>query len=207
MRKIIFTPDVGSSVHAYPTGKTDSLFLTVSVSSEDSDITSLRLAPLLDGTQHGSRTYRHSFNSGNSGKLSFRLPIVQAQRGAIEWHPASDERYRWQLPDSVVAQIGASPRFEVEEFAAPETFKRGNSFTARYTVTKTGERNGRFLAVVLNEGPSSVPLVSELTVPISAGQTVTHDLSGRAIEDEQSSVRAILDWGINEIQASFSISD
>jgi len=207
VRKIIFTPDVGSSVHAYPTGKTDSLFLTVSVSTEDADITSLQLAPLLDGTQHGNRTYRHSFKSGSSGKLSFRLPIAQAQSGAIAWRPSSDEQYRWQLPDSVVAKIGASPRFEVEGFAVPAMSKRGNPFTASLTVANTGERDGRFLAVILNEGPSSVPLVSEFTVPVSAGQTVTQDLSGRAIEGEQSSVTAILDWGINELQASFSISD
>jgi len=207
VRKIILTPDVGSSVHASPTGKTDSLYLAVSVSTEGADITSLQLGPLLDGTQHGSQTYRHDFNAGSSEKLSFRLPIAQAQSGAIEWRPPSDEQYRWQLPDSIVANIGTSPHFEVEEFAVPETIKRGTPFTASLTVTNTGEWNGRFLAVVLNEGPSSVPLVSEFTVPISAGQTVTHDFSGRAIEGEQSSLMAILDWGINEVQSSFSISE
>lgn len=207
VRKIIFTPDVGSSVHAYPAGKTNSLFLTLSVSTQGTDITSLQLAPLLDGTQQESQTYRHGFNPGSSGKLSFQLPIAQAQSGAIEWRPSSDEQYRWQLPDSVVANIGASPRFKVEEFAVPETITRGNPFTASLTVTNTGERDGRFLAVVLNEGASSVPLVSEFTVPISAGQTVTHDLSGQSIEGEQSSMTAILDWGINELQTTFSISD
>jgi hypothetical protein len=207
VRKIIFTPDVGSSAHAYPAGKTNSLFLAVSVSTQGTDITSLQLILLLDGTQQGSQTYRHGFDPGSSGKLSFQLPIAQAQSGAIEWRPSSDKQYRWQLPDSVVANIGASPRFKVEEFAVPETITRGNPFTASLTVTNTGERDGRFLAVVLNEGASSVPLVAEFTVPIPAGQTVAHDLSGQSIEGEQSSMTAILDWGINELKTSFSISD
>jgi hypothetical protein len=207
VRKIILTPDVVSSVHAYPAGKTNSLFLAVSVSTQGTDITSLQLAPLLDGTRQESQTYRHASNSESSGKVSFQLPIAQAQSGAVEWRPSSDEQYRWQLPDSVVRNIGASPRFKLEDFAVPETITRGNSFTASLTVTNTGERDGHFLAVVLDGSSSSVPLVSEFMIPISVGQTVTHNLSGRSIEGERSSMTAILDWGINELQRSFSISE
>lgn len=207
VRKIIFTPDVGSSVHAYPAGTTQSQFLVVSVSAQGRDITSLHLAPVLDGTRQESQTYRHTFTPGRSGLLSFQVPVVQAEKGAVEWRPSSTEQYRWTLPNPVVKNIGSSPRFEVKKFAVPDTITRGNPFTASLTVTNTGDRDGRFLAVVLTEGSSSVPLADEFHVSVPAGKTVTHDLSGRPVEVERSSMTAILDWGINEQQASFSITE
>lgn len=206
VRKIIFTPDVGSIAHSYPAGTSDSQFLGVAVSTQATDITSLQLAPVIDGSAYKTEPYRHTFNPGKSGRLSFQLPVVQAQRGAVVWRPSADEQYRWTLPDSVLTMIGSAPRFKVTQFAVPDSITRGNPFRATLTVRNAGNRDGRFLAVVLTEGPSSVPLIGEFTSAVPVGETITRDLSGRGVDVERSSMTAILDWGINEQQASFSIT-
>lgn len=207
VRKIIFSPDVGSLAHTYPAGVAESQFLGVSVSTEATEITTLQLTPVVDETQHESQTYRHTRNQESSGRRSFKVPVVQAQSGVIEWRPSSEEQYRWTLPNNVVKNIGSSPRFEVNQFAVPDTITRGNRFTASLTVTNSGGRDGRFLAVVLTEGSSSVPLVSKFTVSVPKGETVTRDVSGSEVEVERSSMTAILDWGIDTQKASFSITE
>lgn len=208
VRKIIYTPDVGSIAHSYPAGRPQSQFLVFSISVQNVNlITSPPLSLFLDGKVQESQIYRHSHSPGRSGLLSFQVPITQVQSGAVVWRPSSTEQYRWTLPNPVVKNIGSSPRFEVKKFAVPDTITRGNPFTASLTVTNTGDRDGRFLAVVLTEGPSSVPLVDEFHVSVPVGKTVTHDLSGRPVEVERSSMTAILDWGINEQLASFSITE
>lgn len=206
VRKIIYTPDVGSIAHSYPAGTPDSQFLTVSISAQGKDFTALRLAPVITETRHESQAYRHSHTPGGSGLLSFQVPIVQTRSGAIEWQPSAAEQYRWELPESVVSSLGSSPRFTVEQFDTPDSITRGDPFTARLTVTNTGDRDGRFLAVVLGEGPSSVPLVDVFTVPVPMGETATRDISGREVEVDQSSTKVILDWGIAEQRDTFSIS-
>lgn len=206
VRKIIYTPDVGSSVHAYPAGNRRSQYLVFSVSAQGANVTSLRFAPVLEGMLYEGQTYRHSFTRGSSGSLSFHVPIVRAQSGMIVWRPSATERYRWELPEPALTALGNSPRFEVEKFSVPGAITRGNPFTARLTVTNTGERDGRFLAVVLDDTSSSIPLVDEFTVPVPRGETVIHDVPGRPVETDRSSITAILDWGIDRQEATFSIS-
>lgn len=205
VRKIIFTPDEGVSTHSYPAGATETQFLTLSVSAQGTDIASVHLDPVLDGTRRESRPYHHTYSPGSSGVLSFQVPVVQAERGEIEWRPSSDEHYQWTLPNSVVTAIGSSPRFEVVEFNVPNTISRGNPFTASLTVRNTGDRDGRFLGVILTEGASSVPLVEKFTLPVHAGETVTHNLTGRPLDLERSGMTAILDWGLAQQRTSLSI--
>lgn len=207
VRKIIYTPDVDSIAHSYPAGTPDSQFLTVSISAQGKNFTTLRLAPVIDETRFESQLYRHSHTPGGSGLLGFQVPIIQTRSGAIEWQPSAAEQYRWELPESVVSDLGSSPRFSVKQFDAPDSIERGDRFTAHLTVTNTGDRDGRFLAVVLSEGPSSVPLVNSFTVPVPMGETATRDISGREVEVERSSMTAILDWGITEQRDTFSIPE
>lgn len=144
---------------------------------------------------------------GSEGNLAFQLSIIDTASGAIEWAPETGDRYGWPLPDSVVEDLGRTPEFGVTEFSVPDSIPRGDPFTSSITVENTGDRDGRFLAVVLDEGASSVPLQSKFTMEVPVGETVSRDLIGREIEDDRDSVTRVLDWGIEERQGTVSISE
>lgn len=197
VRKVVYTIDEGTLTHSYPAGAPDSQFLVISISTDGPEVTSLRLHPLLDGQRGRSRSYRLEVDPGSAGRLAFPVRVSPVETAAIEWRPSEGERYRWSLPAETVADLGRSPRFEVTEFDVADSLERGDPFGATLAVANHGDRDGRFLAVVLPEGASSVPLVSEFTVPVPAGESVTRDLSGRPISLDPSDLTAILDWGID----------
>ncbi|WP_410766463.1 hypothetical protein [Haloferax sp. DFSO60] len=206
VNKLISTLDVGATGHVYPAGYSNSQFLTLSVQSGGTPYSDIQLSPMIDGERYESQTYRHGFSPENPAPLSVEVPLAQAERAAIEWQPSADETYRWELPQSVVEQFHSEPRFSVTEFSVPDTVERGEPFTVRLSVSNTGDRDGRFLGVVLGTGPSSLPLVSTFSFPVPVGETVSRELSGRT-NTEKSSMTAILDWGLGEKRASFSVSE
>lgn len=205
LQSIIVTPDTGVGTHSRPAGAVGSQFLSVGVSTDGTEINSLELDAVLDGRSRERERFRHSFSPGRSGTLSFRLPVVEAQSGAVEWRPSSSERYRWELPASVVSSVGAAPSFEVTAFDVPETIRAGESFTATLTVSNTGDRDGGFRAVILDQAASSLPLASGITVPVPTGERVTREISGATVTESDSPVTAVLDWGIDRREATFSV--
>lgn len=207
VRKIIFSPDEGTITHRYPAGEPNSQFLSVSVTTNSPDISALDLAPVIGDTRRETQAYRESASPGSDGTLSFQVSLVDTESAALEWAPGSGARYRWPVPTSVVETLGRTPDFGVTDFSVPDSIPRGDPFTASLTVENTGDRDGRFLGVVLDEGGSSVPLHAMFTMQVPVGETVSRELSGREIQDDRSSVTALLDWGIEERTATVSISD
>lgn len=206
VRKIIFTPDVGGGVHKRPASEPDAQFLGFDVETAETEISSLEFASVLDGTRTENKVYRHDFVPGQSTRLSQLIPVQVVENGAIEWTASSDEHYRWTLPDVVLTKLAKSPEFEVE-FSVPESIPRGNPFTATLDVTNTGNRDGRFLGVILDQGAGSLPLVSKFTFPVSVGETVSRDLSGEAVRTDSSEMTAIFDWGLERQTESFAVTE
>lgn len=207
VRKIIFSPDEGTITHRYPAGEPNSQFLSVSVATNSDDISGLALAPVIGDTRRETQAYRETTSPGSDGTLNFQVSLVDTESAAIEWAPESGDRYRWQLPTSVVENLGRTPEFGVRDFSVPDSIPRGDPFTASLTVENTGDRDGRFLAVILDQGSGSVPLHAMFTMQVPVGETVSRELSGREIQGDRSSVTAILDWGIEERTATVSISE
>ncbi|WP_338729487.1 hypothetical protein [Haladaptatus sp. DJG-WS-42] len=206
VRKIIYTPDVGGGTHKRPAGETNAQFLGFDVETAETEISSLEFTPVLDGTRTESKVYRTDFVPGQSTRLSLLVPVQAVESGAIEWTVSADEQYRWTLPDAVLTKLAKSPEFETE-FSVPESIPRGDSFTASIDVTNTGDRDGRFLAVVLDQGAGSLPLVPKFTFPVSIGETVSRELSGEAVRTDSSEMTAIFDWGLERQTASFAVTD
>ena len=207
LRKIVHSVDVGPMVHPYPGGDADAQFLVVDVSTADGgDVASLPLAVALDGDEVTDDAYRLAVRPGASGALAFRVPISEPAAGAVEWRPSAGRRYRWTLPESVLAAVARSPAFEVRRFDVPDAVGRGERFEATLEVGNVGERDGRFLAAVYDRGSSSVPLVTRFAFDVPVGESVTSELSGRTVEGDRSDVTAILDWGVDRREASFELS-
>ncbi len=207
VRKIIFSPDEGTITHRYPAGEPNSQFLVVSVTTAGSAISDLALAPVVGDTRRETQGYRETTSPGSDGTLSFQVSLVDPGSAALEWESEAGDRYRWTLPDAVLEDLGRAPEFGVTDFSVPDSIPRGDPFTASITVENTGDRDGRFLAVILDEGASSVPLHSMFTLTIPVGETVSRDLAGREIQGDRDSVTAILDWGIEERTDTLSVSD
>lgn len=207
LRKIVYSVDVGTMVHPFPGGDADAQFLVADVSTaEGGDVSSLPLAVSLDGDVVTDDAYRIEPAPGASGALAFRVPIAEPAAGAVEWRPSPERRYRWTLPESVLAAVGRSPTFEVRRFDVPDAIERGDRFTATLAVENVGDRDGRFLAAVYDQGGSSVPLVPKFAFDVPVGASVTRELSGGTVEGDRSNVTAVLDWGVDRSEASFSVS-
>lgn len=207
VRKIFFSPDEGTITHRYPAGEPYSQFIVASISTDGPDIDTLELDPVIDGNRRETQAYRRNASPGSEGYLAFQVSIADIASGAIEWAPETGDRYRWSLPGSLVEDLGLTPEFGVTEFSVPDSIPGGDPFTAAITVENTGDRDGRFLAVVLDEGASSVPLQSMFAMEIPVGETVSRELTGREVETDRDSVTGVLDWGIDERRATVSISD
>ncbi|WP_332899717.1 hypothetical protein [Haladaptatus sp. CMSO5] len=206
VRKIIFTPDVGGGTHKRPASEPDAQFLGFDVETAETEISSLEFTAVLDGIPTESKVYRTDFVPGHSTRLNLLVPVQAVESGAIEWAVSPDEHYRWTLPDAVWTKLAKSPEFETE-FAVPESIPRGEPFAASVEVTNTGNRDGRFLGIVLDQGAGSLPLVSEFTFPVSVGETVSRDLSGRAVNSESGRATAIFDWGLERQTATFTVTE
>lgn len=213
LRKIVHTIDEGTIVHPYPAGTADSQFLVADVSTaEGGDVSSLPLAVTLDdevvadAERLGTETYRLQRDPGSSGSLAFRVTVSEPAAGAIEWRPDDDERFRWALPDALVADLARSPTFEVRRFDVPGSIDREAGFQATVEVANVGARDGRFLAAVYDQGASSFPFVGTFEFDVPVGESVTRELSGRAVRGDRSSATAILNWGIDRLEASFSLT-
>lgn len=207
LRTVVVAHGDDSDVHTRPVGTVGSQFLSVVVSTDEGDLARISLDAVLDGEPQGSALYRDSIQPGNSGRVHLQIPVRQAQQGAVEWRAGDGERFRWTLPSSVVSRVGLAPSFEVTAFDVPAELSRGEQFTGSVTVSNTGERAGTFRAMVLNQGASSLPLAGSVTVPVDVGETVTHDISGATLMSSQSTVTAVLDWGLGERRATFSVTE
>ena len=205
--KIILTPREGSSVHMDPAGDDSSQFLVFSVSTERTDITTVELTPVIDDNRYERQIYSKDFDPGNAGKMGLQIPIVAAEEGVIEWRTSSGEQFRWTLPESILEDLRNSPKFEVTRFDVPDEINSRSPFTGSVTVTNTGGRDGRFMAMVVNEGSTSIPLLSKFSTRISIDKTVTEDFSGREIEEESSEITAILDWGTESMRSTFTVTE
>lgn len=207
LRRIVYTIDEGTSVRPYPAGETGSQFLVADVATAaDRPASSLALAVTLDGAAATDRAYRLGDPGESHGSLAFSIPVAAVERGAIEWRPSREERFRWQTPSSVVADVDRAPRFEVRRFDVPGTIERGGPLRATLEVANTGDRDGRFLGEVYDRGASSLPLVGRFAFEVPAGESTTEQLTGRAVSGDRSSATAILDWGVDRREASFSIA-
>lgn len=204
VQKIISAIHGGSSAHPSPKRKQESQFLVVSVSTNSTHISSLNLTPVVNGTRFDTRPYRESLSRQKSGPLGFAVPIKPAETAAIEWHPPTGERFRWELSQSVVDDISSSPEFEIERFVVPDKINSGSRFEARLTVRNYGDRDGRFLGVIRDGGPSDVPWVNTFKFSVQVGESVDRKLAGGLVGNEQSTESAILDWGIDSREVSFS---
>lgn len=205
VRKIIYTPDAPPSHHVYPAGDTQSQFLTVAVETDGTDPTDLSLRPVLDDTPRSLGVYKISGDSGQRDRIGFQVPVESIARGVIEWQTPSGQRHRWALPDSEVAALGASPQFAVEAFDVPGELERDERFSATVTVRNTGERDGRFLGHVIDEGASSVPFAGPFEVPVATGETVTREITGTEVRRDPGETTAILDWGLGTSSESLTV--
>ena len=211
VRKIVYTPDVGSSAHMYPAGSVDSQFVVVSVTSSETPVPDLSLSLVVDGDATTDRPYRLGFSPGRDGRLAFPVPVGRADAVGVRWTPASDEQYQWSLPGSVTDAVSRSPAFTVDRFDVPEQFDAGERFTADLSVSNGGDRDGRFLGVVLNQGAGSVPLVPKFAMPVPAGGSESRQVRG-GMELEpfsagsESEMTARLDWGGEERRETFQVT-
>jgi len=205
--KIIFSPREGSSVHMDPVGNDSSQLLVFSVLTDGADITTIELAPIIDENRYERKNHSKDFDPENAGKIGLQIPIVEAEEAAIEWRTSSEEQFRWTLPKSILEGLRNSPKFEVTRFEVPDEIKSGSVFTGSVTVTNTGSRDGRFTAMVVNEGSTSIPLLSKFSTRISIDETITEEFMGREIEEESSEISAVLDWGINSKRSTFTVTD
>ncbi len=204
VRKIIISPDAGVSTHAYPIGGRLSQFLVVSVEASGMDsIQSPRIHPVVDNqalTHSGSRL---EFSPGLSGHLGFAIPVRTWEQSALRWQVSDSEEYVWEMPQTVTENLRTAPRFDAVGFDVPQSFERGEEFRAQISVANTGERAGRFVGTVVDQGPSSVPLVSAIAFPVSVGERVTREITGRDVTTETT---AVFDWGIGKRQADVCLS-
>lgn len=207
LRKIVYSVDVGTMVHRFPGGAADAQFLVVDVSTtEGGGVSSLPLAVTLDGDEVADDAYRSEREPGASGALAFRVPVSEPDAGAVVWRPAPERRYRWSLPDSILDVVARSPTFEVRRFDVPDAIGRGDPFEATLEVANVGDRDGWFLAAVYDRGPGSIPFVARFAFDLPAGASVTRGLTGREVAGDRSSATAILDWGVDEREATFALS-
>lgn len=204
VRKIIYTPDTYPTYHLSPAASSEAQFLTVGVETDDTAVTDLPLTPVIDDEPADGDTYRLRFGDGDQSRIGFRIPVGDVQHGVLEWRPREDERYRWEIPTSILADLEVSPRFEVESFTVPESIERDEQFTGSVTVQNVGERDGRFLATVESLGSASVPIAGPFSFEVAAGETVTHQFSGRT-EIDSGEKNAVLDWGLGSRQESFTV--
>ena len=94
----------------------------------------------------------------------------------------------------------------MRRFGVPDPIERGSDFRATLEVGNRGDGEGRFLGVVYDAGAGSVPLVAEFAVDVPVGGSVTKELTGREVGGDRSSATAILDWGLDRREASFSLT-
>ena len=206
LRKIVYTLDVGSSAHAYPAGDATSQFLVADVSTSSGDgVGSLPLAVTIDADEATDRAYRLGGPGDVHGPLAFPIPVSPADQVWVEWGASERDRFRWPAPDSVVTDGGRSPAFEVRRFDVPESVERNADFRATLEVANGGDRPGRFLGAVYDLGAGSLPLVTKFVFDVPVGESVTEELEGREVGGDRSRATAILDWGVDQREASFEL--
>ncbi len=161
----------------------------------------LPLAVAADGTRH-DRAIPVGFDEApDRDRVAVRVPVVDAPAARVVWERGDGPQPEWRLPDGLVDDLAARPRFEVERLDAPERVTAGETFEVAAEVRNVGDRAGRFLAT-LGAKRGSLD-VSESSVSVDAGVTATLRRSITASGDPP--VRVVLDWGVGRRERTVAV--
>jgi hypothetical protein len=152
------------------------------------------LAVRFDGAEHATRTWeripaRQSDGSGGdqysaesgSGWVAFDLPETgDASDAALVW-PGGE----WRPDDQLRAQLSTpSPSLSLAEWRVPETVPLDGTTAFEMAVRNDGDRTGWFVGGINAEGWYPHRPIACLSRRIPAGETVSWEVPGEAIELE-----------------------
>jgi hypothetical protein len=165
----------------------------------------LPLAVETDDTRY-SRVVPVGFDKrADRDRVAIRVPVADVSAAHVVWARDDGPQPRWRLPDPVLGDLDARPRFEVEQFTVPERVAAGETFAATVDVRNVGGRAGRFLATLgAKRGSLDVP---ESSVSVDVGATGTLRASITASGDGDWPIRVVLDWGAGRRERTVTVGD
>lgn len=203
----LITPLDASGVHTQVVGTLNRQFVVVSLTATDPvthqtarDAVSLSLPP---------ETYQpasHYFPPNDFGgfDVAFSVPApTDATTGELVWKTDTETVAQWSLPNSVLQALRSPPQFTVESLAVPSHVSAGASVTAQITVTNTGRGQGLFRAEL---GPTTISDSQMVEFRVDAGQTLTQTVPVRIPTNADESVTVVLDWGVNRLTRTLTIT-
>jgi hypothetical protein len=136
------------------------------------------------------------------GTLAISVPAKQFSSGYLEWKYDDAQSYQKNIPDGVVADLAATPDFNITDFVLNS---EGERVVGEFEVTNKGDRRGVFVAISYFEdfhegGRQSREFHTALPIGESERETVAE------LNAWKDSHTVILDWGEDRITRSIALS-